>query len=74
LEQLVNGGTIDNFTKVIMDNVLQYGGLLKSDLASKLINFGAYGISVFQGAKNGVTTKLKEKFAPYMLRVHCVAH
>jgi hypothetical protein len=28
LEQLINGGNIDNFTKVIMDNLLQYGGLL----------------------------------------------
>jgi hypothetical protein len=27
LEQLINSGTIDNLTKVIMDNVLQYGGL-----------------------------------------------
>jgi len=28
LEQLINGGNINNCTKVIMDNVLQYGGLL----------------------------------------------
>jgi hypothetical protein len=28
LEQLINGGNINNFTKVIMDNVFQYGGLL----------------------------------------------
>jgi hypothetical protein len=74
LEQLINGGTIDSFTNVIVGNVLQYGGLLESNLASKLINFGAYGVSIFQGAKSGVTAQLKEKFAPYMLGVHCVAH
>jgi hypothetical protein len=56
LEQLVNGGIVNNLTKVIVDSVLQYGGLSKFDLVSKLINFGANGISVFQGAKNGVTT------------------
>ncbi len=28
LEHLINDGNIDYFTKVIMDNVLQYGGLL----------------------------------------------
>ncbi len=57
-----------------MDNVFQYGGLLEFELASKLISFGANGVSIFQGAKIGVTTQLKEKFSPYMLGVHCVAH
>jgi len=28
LEHLINDGNIDYFTKVIMDSVLQYGGLL----------------------------------------------
>ncbi len=51
-----------------MDSVLQYGGLLKSDLVSS-----TYGISVFKGAKSGVTTQLKEEFAPYMIGVHFVA-
>jgi hypothetical protein len=57
-----------------VDNAFQYEGLLKFDLVSKFINFGANGISIFQGAKNGVTTQLKEKFPPYMLGVHCVPH
>jgi hypothetical protein len=47
MEQLVNGGTIDNLTKVIVDNVLQYEGLSKFDLVSKLIRFGANGVLVF---------------------------
>jgi len=46
-EHLVNGGTTDNLTKVIMDNVLQYGGFSKFDLISKLISFGASGALVF---------------------------
>jgi hypothetical protein len=64
LEQLVNGGIVNNLTKVIVDNVLQYGGLSKSDLVSKFISFGVDGVSIFQGAKISVTTQLWEKFAP----------
>jgi hypothetical protein len=44
---LANGGIIDHFTKVIMDSVFQYGGLLKFDFASNFINFGANGVLVF---------------------------
>jgi hypothetical protein len=71
---LVNGGTTNNLTKVIMESVLQNGGLYKFNLVSKLISFGANGVSIFQGGKSGVTTQLKEKFVPYMLSVHCVAY
>ncbi len=67
---MVNGGTTNNLT----NNVLQYEGLLESNLVSKFISFGANGVLVFQGAKNGVTTQVREKFAPYMLGVHCGAH
>jgi hypothetical protein len=74
LEEFVNGGIVNNLTKVIVDSVLQYGGLSKFDLASKLINFGANGVSIFQGAKSGVITQLRKKFALYMLGVHCVVH
>jgi sulfur relay (sulfurtransferase) DsrF/TusC family protein len=74
LEQLVNGVAIDNLKKFIVDNVLQYGGLSKSNLVSKLISFGANGVLVFHNVKNCVTTQLKEKFPPYMLGVHRVAH
>jgi hypothetical protein len=71
---LVSGGTTNNLTKVIVDSVLQFGRLLKSNLASKFISFFADRVSVFQGVKNDVTTQLKEKFTPYMLGEHCVAH
>jgi len=43
-----------NLTKVIMGNLLQYGGLSKIDLVSKLINLGANGMLAFLGAKFGV--------------------
>jgi hypothetical protein len=63
---LVNVGITDNFTKVKVDNVGQYGGLSEFDLVSKLISFGVDRVSIFQSVKSGVTTQLKEKFAPWL--------
>ncbi len=37
LEQVVNGGRANNFKKVVMGIVLQFGNLSKSNLASKLM-------------------------------------
>jgi hypothetical protein len=47
LEQVVNHVTIDNCTKVIVGNVLQFGGLSKFKFASKFISFGVHGILFF---------------------------
>jgi hypothetical protein len=55
---LVSGGIANNLTKVIVANVLQFRGLLETDLASKLINFGANMVSNFQGVKTCVITQL----------------
>jgi hypothetical protein len=63
LDQLVNGGIADNLTNIIVDNVLQYGGLSKFDLVSKFISCGVDGVSIFQGAKIGVTIQLWEKLS-----------
>jgi len=40
----------------------------------KLTNFGVDGLSIIQGAKNGVIPHLKEMHGPFMLWVHYVAH
>ncbi|KAG0594314.1 hypothetical protein M758_UG065900 [Ceratodon purpureus] len=50
------------------------GGQLGNQIAYKCDSFGADGVSVFQGSQTGVTTQLKEKHAPFMLGVHCIAH
>jgi len=64
---MVSGGTTDSLTKVIVANVLQFGGLLKTNLASNLIGFGVDGVSIFQGTKIIVTTQLWKKHAPSCL-------
>lgn len=43
------------------------------DIYGKLISFEVDGV-VFHGAKMGVITKLKEKFAPYLVGIYCLAH
>ncbi len=75
LEQMLFSTIINNLMKMIMASLLQYGGLYETNLTSKLISFGADGVSIFQEAKICVITQLKEKHAPFMLRVlHCIAH
>jgi hypothetical protein len=64
----VNDVIIDNCTKVIVGNVLQFGGL------SKFIGFGVHGVLFFKEPKISVTTLLRDKLTPYNLGVHCVAH
>jgi hypothetical protein len=74
LEQMVFGATTKNLIKVIVASLLSYRNLFDIDLTSKLINFGVDGMLIFQGAKINVIIKSKEKYAPFMLRVYCVAH
>jgi hypothetical protein len=39
-----------------------------------LLCFGADGASTFQGHKTGVVKQISEKYAPFVLGVHCCAH
>ncbi len=57
-----------------MASLLYYGGLSKTNMASKLIMFGVDGVLIFQGAKTNVIIQLKEKCTFFMFKVHCVAH
>ena len=49
-------------------------GLSPAKVASRLVCFGADGVSVFQGRKNGVTTQMRQHMAPFVIGVHCMAH
>ncbi len=68
-----DGGT-DHLTNVIMDALVDEGGLTREEIASKVVCFGADGVSTFQGAKNGVTTQIKEKWSPFSINIHCTSH
>lgn len=47
--------------KVFVDALMQYGGLSKFNVPSKLVSFGANGVIMFQGTKTRVTKQLKDK-------------
>jgi hypothetical protein len=67
-------GTSDHLTNVIMHALLGEGGLSREEIASKLVCFGADGVSTFQGTKMGVTTQIREKWAPFSLGANCGSH
>jgi hypothetical protein len=50
------------------------GNLTQEEIASKLICFGTNGMSTFQGHKTGVTTQIREKYAPFSFGIHCFSH
>ncbi len=56
LERVIKRSSFDNLTRVTVDALLQYGGLLESNLAYKIIYFGENDVTIFQRAKTRVTT------------------
>jgi hypothetical protein len=73
-KQVLGGATANNLTKVISTALEDAGGMDKIANRTKLISFGANGVSVFQGCRTGVATQLKMKHAPFLISVHCFAH
>jgi len=69
-----DGATVDNLTALLIGIVGVCCGLDELVIATKLVCFGADGISTFQGCRIRVTIQLKEKFAPHVTRVHCMGH
>ncbi len=65
---MIEGSRVDNMTTMIVNNLMSIGGLLKSNIARKLVCFGVDGVIVFKGTKIGVIGQLQEK------HVHCIVH
>jgi hypothetical protein len=57
-----------------MGSLFFKGGLDQDAIATKLLCFGADGVSAFQGKRTGVTVQIKKKFAPFSTGVHYHAH
>ncbi len=60
-------------TSLIVQNLLDFGGMNKTKVAKKLVCFGVYGMATFQGVKFGVTTKLMQKHIPFVSDVNNMA-
>jgi hypothetical protein len=75
LQHVIEGANVDNLTDMIISNLKYHGGLEEDDvIAKRLVCFKADGAVVFQGAKLGVTAQRIEKFAPYLMGMHCMFH
>jgi hypothetical protein len=66
--------TSENLTELIVGGMKSGGGLHELAVAQKVISFGADGASALQGCRVGVTQQVKDKHAPSVIGVHCVAH
>jgi hypothetical protein len=47
LQRMVDGATLDNLKRILVDAMVLYGGLFQETMASKLITFGANEVGVF---------------------------
>jgi len=69
-----DGATANNLTAILTIALEVHAGLTPPLIASKLIYFGADGVSAFQGKRKGVSKQLKESWAPFVHAQHCLAH
>lgn len=74
LQQLYCSPNAKNLTKLIMDVVASGRRLNLSSVASKLVSFDVDGASTLQGTRSGVMTQVRDKYAPFCIGVHCIAH
>lgn len=69
LERVVDGTTSNNFIAMIIQSLIVFDGLLKMDIANKVVNFKADSVTVFQGLKIGVIIQLMAKHNPYIVNI-----
>jgi hypothetical protein len=67
-------GTTSNVFQLMLRSLDSFAGVSAKDLGLKLISMGCDGNSVFQGARVGGTTQMKEIVVPFMIKVHCFVH
>jgi hypothetical protein len=72
--RLYDGASSANLLSTLLEAMEAYGGLPPSEIAGKLISFGADGVSVFQGVRTGVIVQLKDSHAPFVMEIHCMSH
>jgi hypothetical protein len=58
LQKVLDGETFDNFSKLIVQRLVEFGSMTKKDVTNKLVCFKVDGMIVFQGLETSVTTKL----------------
>jgi hypothetical protein len=56
LQRVIDGATFDNLTRLIVENLVKFGGLTETKMTNKLVCYGANGMTIFQSLKSIVTT------------------
>jgi len=74
LQRVECSSNVENLTEMIVGAINLGGGLDSKAIANKLMSLGANGALTLQGARSRVTQQVKEKHAPFLIDVHCVAH
>jgi hypothetical protein len=74
LKRVIGGSNVNNLTQLIMQSLMDYGGLIIDQIHSKLICFGSNGVAVFIRLQIGVATQSKSKIAFFVIiYMHCMA-
>jgi hypothetical protein len=74
LERIVNGGTFDNLISIIIHSLAIFGGMLETNIANKVVCFGADGVRIFQSLKISVTIQLVSKHCLFVVGIDYMAH
>jgi hypothetical protein len=74
LQHVVENEIADKFTLMIVQSLMQQRGLIQEKTFKRFVCFGVDGAFVFQGCCIKVITQLKEKYFPYMMGQHYMAH
>lgn len=74
LSKLHDGSSSNAVRDTIEGMLSHHTGLSQSEVASRLVCFGADGVTLFQGSRNGVTVQMVKHMAPFLFGVHCMAH
>jgi len=66
LARLLGGGTIDNLTALILKSLMEYGGLTREHVISKLTCFASDKVAMFASIQTSVVTQLKYKVVHHL--------
>jgi hypothetical protein len=74
LQHVVENEIADNFNFMIVQSLMQQNGLIQGKTSKRFVCFDVNDASIFQGCCIRVITQLKEKYSPYMMGQHYMAH
>jgi hypothetical protein len=70
MESLVDGGTTNSLTNVILNSLMVLWGLIMEEINGKLICFHFDGVLMIYSVHNNVTTHIPKRKFPLMFVVH----